>query len=124
MSLAKKDISPTVVHDQIGRLTFTTELVRVIDHLLKVGANFGTYNITNSGDPASWADITRSIYAIMGRADLSVSNTTTAEYFGGKEGIAPRPLQSTLDLRKIEETGYSPKDWKDNLTLYIQEQTS
>ncbi len=34
LGLATKDVSPTVVSDQIGRLTFTGELVRAIDHLL------------------------------------------------------------------------------------------
>jgi dTDP-4-dehydrorhamnose 3,5-epimerase len=34
LELAKKGVSPTVVADQIGRLTFTDELVRAIDYLL------------------------------------------------------------------------------------------
>lgn len=120
--LAEKNISPTVVHDQVGRLTFTSELVKAIDHLLTSGANYGTYNVSNSGDSASWADITRQIFAELGRDDLTVSNTTTAEYFADKEGIAPRPLQSTLDLTKIQATGFEPTDWKEELTRYIKEQ--
>ena len=34
LGLAEKNISPTVVNDQVGRLTFTSELGRIIDHLL------------------------------------------------------------------------------------------
>jgi dTDP-4-dehydrorhamnose 3,5-epimerase len=144
MSLAEKDISPTVVHDQIGRLTFTSELVRAIDHLLsspnsaekrkkindKVTKNetgktkntfpFGTYNVTNDGSSVSWADITRQIFNLLGRDDLTVTNTTTEEYFKGKEGIAPRPLQSTLDLSKIQSTGFKSKDWQEELKKYIE----
>lgn len=120
--LAEKNISPTVVHDQIGRLTFTSELVRAIDHLLTSGANYGTYNVSNSGDAASWADITRTIFAELGRDDLSVSNTTTEEYFAGKTGIAPRPLQSGLNLDKIHATGFASVGWKDDLKRYMQEQ--
>lgn len=122
--LAEKDISPTVVHDQVGRLTFASELVRTIDHLLSKEAQYGTYNISNDGDPASWADITRQIFKELGRDDLTVTNTTTAEYFAGKEGIAPRPLQSTLDLSKIKATGFETKDWRVGLASYLKGEKS
>lgn len=124
MGLAQKNISPTVVHDQIGRLTFTSELVRAIDHLLRNNAPFGTYNISNDGEPASWADITREIFKDLGRNDLTVTNTTTEEYFAGKDNIAPRPLQSTLNLDKIKGIGFEPRDWKDNLKEYIEGENS
>ncbi len=120
MSLADKDISPTVVSDQVGRLTFTTELVKAIDHLMSTQAPFGTYNMTNGGEPASWADITRIIFSLMGRDDLTVSDTTTEEYFADKPGIAPRPLLSTLDLSKLKATGFESQDWKENLKHYIE----
>lgn len=124
IGLADKNISPTVVHDQIGRLTFTSELVRAIDHLLQNNAPFGTYNISNDGEPASWADITREIFKDLGRDDLTVTNTTTEEYFAGKENIAPRPLQSTLNLDKIKGIGFEPRDWKENLKEYIEGENS
>lgn len=117
--LAENDISPNVVHDQIGRLTFTSELVRAIDHLLSAEADYGTYNVTNSGDSVSWADITREIFKILGREDLSVTNISTAEYYASKEGIAARPLQSTLDLTKLQSTGFTPRNWRDDLILYL-----
>ena len=72
LGLAEKNISPTVVDDQIGRLTFTSELVRIIDHLLSTEAPFGTYNATNDGPLESWADITRRIFKLAGRDDLTV----------------------------------------------------
>lgn len=122
MSLAEKNISPTVVHDQIGRLTFTSELVRAIDHLLSKNSAYGTYNVSNDGNPASWADITREIFKLLNRDELVVTNTTTAEYFAGKEGIAPRPLQSTLGLSKIESTGFQPNDWCTDLETYIKKE--
>ena len=62
MSLAEKNISPSVVDDQIGRLTFTKELVRAVDHLVSNNCDYGTYNLTNSGESASWADITKLIF--------------------------------------------------------------
>lgn len=119
LGLAQKGISPTVVGDQIGRLTFTSELVRAIDHLLTNKAAYGTYNVTNSGNTASWADITRTIFKQSGHADLMVTDTTTAEYFAGKSGIAPRPLLSEMDLSKIQATGFHGRDWQDDLNDYI-----
>lgn len=119
LELGSKGISPTVVSDQIGRLTFTSELVRAIDHLLNTQAAYGTYNMSNSGEPASWADITRAIFETAAY-NLTVTDTTTAEYYAGKPGIATRPLQSTLDLAKLQATGFNPTDWTEALKLYIQ----
>lgn len=123
IGLAQKDISPSVVHDQVGRLTFTSTLVQAIDHLLTTKASFGTYNVSDSGEPASWADITRIIFSDLGRSDLTVTNATTAEYFANKPEAAPRPLQSTLDLRKIEASGLTLPDWRTNLRQYIDNET-
>ena len=119
LGLAEKNISPTVVHDQIGRLTFTSELVRIIDHLLSTQAPFGTYNATNDGPLESWADITRRIFRLAGRDDLTVTNTTTAEYLAGKDGVAPRPLGSDMSLDKLHDTGFISRDWVDDLSEYI-----
>ena len=119
LGVAEKGISPTVVADQIGRLTFTGELVRAIDFLLTKNASFGTYNVTNSGPLASWADITRQIFSLAGYNNLTVTDTTTAEYFAGKEGIAPRPLGSDMSLEKLHKTGFESRNWQDELKAYI-----
>lgn len=124
IGLAKKDISPSVVNDQIGRLTFTNTLVEAIHHLLTNTSNlkpipYGTYNVSNDGEPASWAEITRTIFKELGRDDLTVTDTTTAEYFASKEGVAPRPLQSTLNIDKIKSAGFTPTEWQEELKNYI-----
>jgi dTDP-4-dehydrorhamnose 3,5-epimerase len=121
LGLGEKGINPSVVSDQIGRLTFTSELVRAIDHLLTSGASFGTYNVSNDGEPASWADITRTIFELAGYGN-TVTNVTTEQYYEGKEGIAPRPLQSTLDLSKIQSTGFTMTDWQNALRNYIEKE--
>lgn len=123
LSLGVKGINPTVVADQIGRLTFTSELVRAIDHLLTRSAPYGTYNVSNDGESKSWADVTREIYKQAGLTN-TVTDTTTAEYYAGKDGIAPRPLQSTLDLTKIKSTAFSATDWKEELKKYIEKENS
>lgn len=122
LGVAEKGISPTVVADQIGRLTFTTELVRAINHLLTSGAAYGTYNLTNDGPVASWAEITRTIFSLAGYTSLTVTDTTTAEYFAGKPGIAPRPLNSEMNLAKIQATGFSSRNWQDDLQAYIEKE--
>ncbi len=119
LGLAEKGVSPTVVSDQIGRLTFTSELVRAIDHLLSTKSSYGTYNVTNDGQPMSWADITRQIFAIAGKNDLTVSDISTADYYAGKEGIALRPLFSIMNLDKLQATGFDSRDWQQELAKYI-----
>jgi dTDP-4-dehydrorhamnose reductase len=123
--LAEKNISPTVVSDQITRLTFTPTLVDCIDHLLRTQAAYGIYNLTNDGEPASWADITRLIFKEIGRDDLTVTDTSTEEYFKSKPHVAPRPLKSWFDLTEIKAAGFTPTDWRSELHKYIEhEQTT
>lgn len=119
--LAHRDIKPSVVNDQIGRLTFADDLAAGIKHLLETQAAYGTYNLTNDGNVASWADFARIVYAAAGKSADDVTGVTTAEYFAGKEGIAPRPLQSELDLAKIKSTGFNPRDWREALDEYLEE---
>ena len=121
IGLGQKDVSPTVVADQFGRLTFTSELVRGIDHLLTTLSPFGTYDISNGGGTASWADITREIFKLA-NFNLQVTDTTTAEYFASKPDVAPRPLSSVLDLAKLQATGFKSRDWDEDLQLYIKKE--
>jgi len=123
LELSKKGIEPNVVNDQIGRLTFTSELIRAIDHLLSSESKFGTYNLTNGGEPASWADITRQIFQAAG-FNLQVSDISTEEYFKDKPEAAVRPRFSTLDLSKIESTGFTSTDWRENLAEYVKRELS
>lgn len=123
-SLAKKDVDPKVVDDQIGRLTFTKDLAKAIKHLLDVEAPYGTYNITNDGSPASWAEIAKDVFSLTGNNPDRVAGVSTEEYFAGKEDISPRPQHSTLDLTKIKSTDFSPRDMKDALAEYIKQDLS
>jgi dTDP-4-dehydrorhamnose 3,5-epimerase len=118
-SLAVRGIAPSVVNDQIGRLTFTPDLAHAIKHLLAAQAPFGTYNLSNEGPSASWADIAARVYELTGHDPESVTGVTTEMYFAGKEGIAPRPLNSMLDLSKIEAAGFTPPSWENRLAEYL-----
>lgn len=118
--LAEKGVKPSVVNDQIGRLTFTADLARGIKHLVDISAPYGTYNLTNEGDSVSWAELAALVYDLTGHNPDDVTGVTTEEYYRGKEGIAPRPLQSTLNLDKIKATGFAPRDWREALTDYLK----
>jgi dTDP-4-dehydrorhamnose 3,5-epimerase len=116
--LGRRGINPAVVSDQIGRPTFTAELVRAIDHLLASRAAFGTYNVSNGGPPVSWAEFTREIYRQAGLPN-TVADITTAAYQAGASGVAPRPLGSSLVLAKLEATGFASRDWRQSLGDYL-----
>ncbi|KRB78217.1 dTDP-4-dehydrorhamnose reductase [Nocardioides sp. Root190] len=107
--LAADGVDPAVVDDQVGRLTFTDELARATRHLLDTGAAHGTYNVTNSGVPRSWADYARCVFELTGHDPARVSTVTSEEYAAGKS-LSPRPLHSTLCLDKLAATGFVSRD--------------
>lgn len=121
LDLAAKGVAPTVVADQFIRPTFTPVLVDAIAFLLDQAAPFGIYNVTNEGDVVSWANFCRAIFQ-EAKIDLPVTDTTFSEYFSSKTGVAPRPLNSVLDLSKIEALGFQPHDWHEDLQTYITAQ--
>lgn len=130
LNLGQKGVSPTVVADQIGRPTFTAQLVDAIDHLLSTNyqqpttgasAPYGTYNVSNDGDPISWAGFTRAIFTEAG-FKLTVTDIATKDYYQDKPQSAPRPLNSVFDLSKIKATGLQLRDWRDDLREYIKKE--
>lgn len=119
VSLADRGARPSVVADQIGRPTFTTDLAAGIAHLLDSGAAFGTYNLTCDGDPASWAQLAAAVFQARGRSADDVTPVSSAEYFADRPSAAVRPLNSVLDLSKITATGFRPRDWRVALAEYL-----
>jgi dTDP-4-dehydrorhamnose 3,5-epimerase len=118
--LAADGVSPNVVGDQVGRLTFTADLARATRHLLDQGAPHGTYNVQGSGVATSWADIAREVFGLSGRDASDVIAVSTEEYAAGREGISPRPASSVLDLSKIQATGFEPADHLEQLRVYCR----
>lgn len=119
LGLAGRGISPAVVADQIGRPTFATDLATGILTLLDGDAEPGTYNVTNTGEPVSWADVARAVYEHAGRPGSDVRDTSTAEYFADKPSAATRPLNSVLDLDKAAKAGVVLPDWRRSLAEYL-----
>ena len=109
-----------VVNDQVGRLTFTTDMAEAILYLLDSGAPYGTYDLTGSGESVSWQEIARTVFDLCNGNGSKVQPVSTADYFANAKGpIAPRPAHSTLDLAKIAATGYQPNDWRDSLKKHM-----
>ena len=122
--LAEKGVKPSVVGDQIGRLTFTQDLAKALHHLIDTAAPYGTYNVTNDGPSASWADIAKKTFELTGHNPDDVTPVSTDDYFAKQiaEGkpIAPRPRQSTLNIDKLGRTGFAPRRWNEALQEYIE----
>jgi dTDP-4-dehydrorhamnose 3,5-epimerase len=111
----------TVVDDQVGRLTFARDMAQAILYLLDSGAGYGTYDLTGSGEPASWQQIARTVFDLRNGNGNKVLPVSTGDYYANAKGpIAPRPAHSALDLAKIEATGYTPADWHDSLRKYME----
>jgi len=120
LGLAARGLSPTVVDDQIGRPTFAADLAAGIVALLDAPA--GVYHLTNTGEPASWAEVARATFALTGRDPADVTGTTTAAYFADKPQAARRPLNSVLDLTKAAAAGVALPAWRDSLAAYAKEE--
>ena len=119
-SLAEQGVNPSVVDDQLGRLTFTSELARAVRHLLDAHAEFGLYNVTGAGPVSSWAEIARRVFELTGHDPDRVTGVSTADYFATATGpVSPRPHNSALELAKIEGTGFSPAEAAVTLVEYL-----
>lgn len=119
-SLAERGIDPDVVDDQIGRLTFTAELARGIRHLLETDAPPGTYNLTGGGEPASWADVARTVFELIGHDPDRITGVSTQQYSASAPGpVSPRPRNSLLELSAIGDAGFAPRDWAESLAEYL-----
>ncbi|HYO85020.1 MAG TPA: sugar nucleotide-binding protein [Dermatophilaceae bacterium] len=117
--LAARGVSPSVVNDQVGRLTFADDLAAGIAHLLSTDAPFGTYNLTNTGPVQSWADIAADVFELCGRDPADVRPVSTEEYAGGRN-LAPRPERSPLALDAITGAGFVPGAARERLAGIVR----
>lgn len=116
--LALNGVSPNVVDDQTGRLTFTDDLAQAIRHLLTHNCEPGTYNFSGLGEPRSWAEWAKLIFVFQGRDPNDVRGINTNEYNSAIQ-TALRPANSTLELKKIIASGYTPVDAASALQKYL-----
>lgn len=118
LSLAERGVNPSVVDDQFGRLSFTSDIARGIRHLLESGAPYGTYNLSSAGAALSWAQIAKRVFQVGGHDPLRVTGVSTEKYFEGKSA-APRPRNSELALDKIRNAGFEPREQLAALDDYL-----
>ncbi len=104
----------TVVTDQVGRPTATTDLSEAVAALLDAGAS-GVYHFANRGE-VSWNEFAREILWLAGRHDVAVEPTTAAAL----ARPARRPAYSVLDTGKYERlTGRPIRSFRDPLAEYL-----
>jgi len=104
----------TVVEDQRGRPTATTDLAAAVLALLEAGA-LGTYHFANAGE-VTWFDFARAILELGGRAGVEVVPIRS----DALARPAPRPAYSVLDTRKFERvTGRTIRHFREPLAQYI-----
>ncbi|HJX80210.1 bifunctional dTDP-4-dehydrorhamnose 3,5-epimerase family protein/NAD(P)-dependent oxidoreductase [Glutamicibacter sp.] len=120
LRLAEQGIDPKVVDDQIGRLTFASELASGIIHLINSGSSPGIYHLQGNGEPASWYQIARRVFELSGHDPARVQPTTTREYAFDKEFLAPRPKHSTFNMDKLRATGFASRPEADLLTQFLE----
>lgn len=118
-SLAERGVDPTVVADQHGRPTFTEDLAAAVLHLVSAGCDYGTYHVSNTGDVVTWSELAKSVFEAVGHDPARVIPVSTADYFAKAEIFAPRPTNSAMDLSKIMEAGFTPRDYKKALMDYL-----
>jgi dTDP-4-dehydrorhamnose reductase len=104
----------SVVIDQVGRPTATTDLSEALLALIEAGAS-GVYHFANRGE-VSWNEFAREILWLAGRSDIAV-DPTTAEALARP---ARRPPYSVLDTGKYERlTGRPIRHFRDPLAEYL-----
>ncbi|GEC98280.1 dTDP-4-dehydrorhamnose reductase [Kocuria varians] len=108
--LAAQGVGPSAVAHQHGRLTAAADLAAGVLHLVDSGAPYGTYHLTGSGEPCTWGQVARWVFEDLGHDPARVTPVSTAEYNGGTNDGAPRPVNSVLDLCSILDAGFTPAD--------------
>lgn len=126
LNLGKTHDTIRVVNDQIGTLTYTYDLARLLVDMIETD-KYGYYHATNEGGYVSWYEITREIFrqaVELGHEEYApekvhVIPVTTEEYGASK---AKRPFNSRLDKSKLAANGFELlPTWQDALHRYLLE---
>ncbi len=115
LRLAAEHETVSVVDDQRGQPTSTTELASLVARLLASPAPPGVYHGTASGE-TSWHGFARAVFAGSGLDPERVLPTTTAAF----PRPAHRPAYSVLSHDTLTAAGVTPVgDWEAGLTAYL-----
>ena len=109
LRLADERDTLTVVTDQVGQPTSTTEVAETILALLDADVRSGVFHGTCSGE-VSWWQFAREIFTLSGLDPARVQQTTSEQFVRP----APRPAYSVLGHTAISEIR-SPRIWSEAL---------
>ena len=119
LKLSENHDEISVVNDQLGNPTSTTELAKAIHYLMNT-ENYGIFHGTCEGD-TNWADFTEEIFRIAGKK-TKVNHVSTAEYQAKNPQSAPRPAYSILENYMLKlTTDFMFADWHDAIEQYLKE---
>lgn len=111
---------PRVVADQVGRPTGAAGLARALAHAAGRPELTGTLHVAGDGPPCSWADLADAALHFAGH-EVRVTRVDTASYAASAGRlVAPRPADSTLQLRRARRFGVPLEDWRASLEAYVK----
>lgn len=114
LRLSETNDTVRVVGDQFGTPTSTTELAKMIEHLLPT-ENYGLFHGTCEGF-CSWAEFTEEIFRLSGKT-TKVQAITTAEY----PTPAVRPAYSVLENYMLKlTTDFTFATWQEAIKEYLK----
>jgi dTDP-4-dehydrorhamnose 3,5-epimerase len=119
LRLARSGQPLKVVSDQIGRPTSSSELARFASHLVDGGHDFGTYNLSLDGRPLTWFELAQTALELAKLDQSLLQPVTTEEYSDGK-GLAPRPPNGMLNLKKAAGVGFEPSDYLGEVSRWLE----
>lgn len=116
LKLGKEKGLVRVVSDQITSPTYAPDLAEGILKLVESG-KFGTYHLANEGS-CSWYEFARAIFDISGmKVEVNpISTSEASKMFNYK---ARRPMNTSLDISKVNEAGVEMRPWKDAVAAYL-----
>lgn len=104
-----------VVGDQIVSPTYTMDLAKKIDQLIRT-EHYGLYHIVNKGS-CSWYDFAKKIFDLTG-TKVKLEKATTDEF----RSKARRPAYSVLDNANLRKIGLDDmRTWDKALAAYLDE---
>jgi dTDP-4-dehydrorhamnose reductase len=114
LRLAEANDKVRVVGDQFGTPTSTTELAKMVAHLVPT-QNYGVFHGTCEG-ACSWADFAKEIFRLAGKS-AQVEAITTAEY----PTPAVRPAYSVLENYMLKlTTDFTFAPWEAAIKEYME----
>lgn len=115
LRLAETHDELSVVDDQVGSPTYTTDLAKLLCDMAE-SEKYGVYHATNEGY-CSWCEFASKIFEFSGK-NVKVNPVSTAEY-GAK---ASRPLNSRLSKKCLDDAGFERLPaWQNALERFLKE---